>query len=58
METSFLWITNQLIFREQQIAIYCKSFLLLWWVSLIRPAPIEFPQVWKEARVNGCSGAM
>ena len=26
--------------------------------SLTRPAPAELPQVRKEARVGGCSGAM
>ena len=24
----------------------------------VRPAPTEFPQVWKEARVSSCSGAI
>jgi hypothetical protein len=32
--------------------------LILHRVSLIRPAPAELPQVWKEARVGGCSGAI
>lgn len=27
-------------------------------VSPVRPAPIEFPQVLTEARVDGCSGAI
>lgn len=33
-------------------------FVFLQRVSLIRPAPIELPQVRNEARVDGCSGAM
>ena len=32
--------------------------LSLQWVSLIRSAPVELPQVRKEARVDGCSGAI
>ena len=28
------------------------------WASLIRPAPAEFPQDRKVARVGGCSGAI
>jgi|GEM_PF-5546411 len=33
-------------------------FLLLWWVSLLRPAPFELPQGGNAARVKGCSGAI
>ncbi len=33
-------------------------FLLLQWVSLTQPAPVELPQGRKAARVNGCSGVM
>ena len=33
-------------------------YLFLQRVSLIRPAPTEFPQDRKVARVGGCSGAM
>ncbi len=33
-------------------------FVFLQRVSLIRPAPIELPQVRNEARVDGCSGAI
>ena len=32
--------------------------VLLRWVSLLRPAPIELPQDRKVARVNSCSGAI
>ena len=35
-----------------------KKNVSLQWVSLIRPAPIELPQVRNEARVDGCSGAI
>jgi hypothetical protein len=35
-----------------------RFFLSLQRVSLIRPAPAELPQVRKEARVGGCSGAI
>ncbi len=33
-------------------------FLFLHWVSLVRPAPAEFPQDRKVARVGGRSGAI
>ncbi len=35
-----------------------KVYLFLQRVSLIRPAPTEFPQARKGARVGGCSGAI
>jgi hypothetical protein len=35
-----------------------KIFLLLRWVSLLRPAPLELPQGGNAARVESCSGAI
>jgi len=37
---------------------FSRYFVLLYGVSLIRPAPAELPQDRKIARVGGCSGAM
>ena len=42
--------------RKGQIS--AKLINLRFRVSLIRPAPAELPQVRKEARVGGCSGAI
>ncbi len=42
--------------------LFLKEFIVqplhLHPAGLTRPAPTEIPQVWKEARVSGCSGAM
>jgi len=35
-----------------------KKTVILQRVSLIRPAPVELPQIRNKARVDGCSGAM
>ena len=35
-----------------------QKLLLLWRVSLLRPAPFELPQGGNAARVEGCSGAI
>jgi len=40
------------------MVVWSYYYLFLQRVSLIRPAPTEFPQDWKVARVGGCSGAM
>ena len=45
-------------FFKNRYVIKDKIILPLQWVSLIRPAPAESPQVRKEARVGGCSGAI
>jgi len=46
---------------KEKLKKHCTNlniFVVLQRVSLIRPAPVELPQVRKEARVDGCSGAM
>jgi hypothetical protein len=49
-----------LSFRRLRLFFFAVSqfFIFLCRVSPARPAPAEFPQGWKAARVSGCSGAM
>ena len=55
-----LLISHLKIF-ENKFVVFCMYINYCYFcarVSLIRPAPVKSPQVRKEARVNGCSGAM
>jgi len=54
LEANILSFLRNYYFNLKRLGV----LLLLRRVSLIRPAPAESPQVRKEARVGGCSGAI
>ncbi len=46
-------ITNKTRLLEKKPFVIPKNYVILQWVSLIRPAPAETPQMWKQARISG-----